>query len=279
MNRRAFALPMAVMLVLLGGILVAMMLQRHTAQLLTNQRQLESYQLAHATRGISEAIDAWVRSNGSNAIADALDLEGKAFDLTTEGGEVLHIYLADGQGLALGDLAGLSGDTLDAGREIIRQLVENERGLAARFVRKDGPLAVSVNTAPAEVLRAVAQAAGAGKAATAVAGDIAGARGGGLLDTASLQRLIAECPAPEESKPRLMSLLTATPAVWRVEAALERRATGQDLARYRAWALITRTATVAAGDRNSSIDRPVSIFGWERVDEADPSRANPGPRR
>lgn len=261
---------MAIMLVLAGGVIVAMMLERHTAQLLTNQRQIESYQIAHATRGIGEAIDAWVRSNGANPIADALDRDAKAFDLTTPDGQVLHIYLEDGQGAALADLSGLSGDTLDLGRDIIRRLVEDQRRNAERFVRNDGPLAVSVNAAPEEVLRAVARASGAEEGASAVVGDLLGARGAGLIDGPALQRLIAECQAPEACKPRLMSLLTANPAVWRVRAHLERRATGQDVVTYRAWALITRTATVAAGDRNSSIDRPVSIFGWEKVtpDEA-----------
>lgn len=266
---RGFALPMVIMLVLVAGVMIAVMLERNIAQWLTTQRQYESYTFGHATRGIGEAVDAWIRTNGPNPIADALDPDGRAFDLVTDGGRTLHVYLYDGQGLALADLSGLRTEAHASGMKILSALRAAQGAEAARFTRREGPLAVSVNAAPPEVITAVVDSVLEGQGTKDVVAELLSRRGGSgdrVLDNEGLNRTIADTPVDEDRKARLAALLTASPVLWRVEAESESGATGVRGDRYRAWAVISRvSASTPAADRGMAVQRAVSVFGWEKV--------------
>jgi hypothetical protein len=270
-RRRGFALPLVILLALVGGIMVAVMIDRQVAQALTTQRQYESYQFAHATRGVGEAIDAWIRSNQGKPIADALDVDGWAFDLAAQGGGAVKVFLFDGQGLALADLSGLRGEVADSGFEILRALRELHPAEASRLIRREGPLAVSVNAAPPQVLEAVVDSVLVGQGTRDVVAEIAAQRGGTrVIDDEKLARIIGDSTAPAELKSRLSGLLTASPILWRVEAQAFSRATGTRGPRYRAWAVISRVpqrAAAGTADRGSSVQRTVSVFGWERLED------------
>lgn len=266
--RRGFAMPMAIMVVLVLTTMLSMMLERHIGQILSNRRQLDAYAFGQATRGISEALDAWIRSNGNNPIAGALDSEGLAFTLSTDGGQVVKVYLRDGQGQALADLAGLGGDTLQLGYDVVDHLVQEERENARKLVRREGPLAISVNSAPKAVLKAAIEAADVEGVAGGLLGTLLSMRSSqGGLTPEELTQVIQDEVEDGASRVQISALLTANPALWRVEITSEARVTGQVDSRYRAWSLITRTAAPGQGDRASSIERPTSIFGWERVVE------------
>lgn len=259
-------MPMAVMVVLVLTTMLSMMLERHIGQLLANRRQLDAYAFGHATRGISEALDAWIRSNGNNPIASALDAEGLAFTLSTDDGQVVKIFLRDGQGLALAELSGLSGDTLQLGHDVVDHLVREQHERARGLVRREGPLAVSVNSAPKEVLRAVIEAADTEGVVKDLLGTILSLRAAqGFVSPEDLTRAIQSDVPDGVSRVQINALLTANPALWRVDVTTESRTTGGGAGHYRAWGLVTRTAAPGQGDRASPIDRPSSIFGWERV--------------
>jgi hypothetical protein len=268
---RGFALPLVIAFALVAGVLLAMMLERQTAHLLTHQRQYESYQFSHATRGLGESIDAWIRSNQTKPIADALDRDGWAFDLATEAGGAVKVYLFDGQGLALADLSGLRRDLAEAGLEVLRALRDLHPEEAGRLVRREGPLAVSVNAAPPEVLEAVIDSVLRGEGTKDLMSEISVGRGGTrVIDDEALTRVFADSQVPQELKARLQGLLTASPILWRVEAEWYSRATGARGDRYRAWAVISlqaRRTDPGAAERGSSVQRTVSVFGWEKIED------------
>lgn len=267
-SRRAFALPLVLLLVLVCSVMLTVMLQRHSTSLLTTQRELDGYAFGHASRGMSDALDAWLKFLQRKTIAEALDEEGNAFSLSVEGGQELQFRLRDGQGLALATLSGLGNDNVRLGREILRRLHEELREDAVNFVRDEGPLAVSVNTAPPEVLRAVLGAITEDDSGDGLVADILSRReADGLIDPDSLQTLISGSELTEEFKAKAKALLTANPALWRVYAEVRWPGSQRPTAQYRAWAIVSRGATLAQGDRNASLQRSVAIFGWERVQE------------
>jgi len=268
--RHGFALPMVVILTLVFAVLLTVMLERNTAQLLVTQKQFDSYRFSHATRGLGEAIDAWIRSNQAKPIADALDPEGWAFDLQADAGQRVRVYLHDGQGLALGDLSGLRGNTMDSGFAILKALQDLHPDEARRLIRREGPLAVSVNSAPPAVLEAVVDSVVAGQGTRDIVAEILASRGGArVIDDDAFAKIINDSHADADAKPRLLALLTASPILWRVEAQSVSRATGVRGDRYRAWAVISRVprSSPAGADRASAVQRTVSVFGWEKIED------------
>ena len=263
--RRGFAMPMAIMVVLVLTTMLSMMLERHIGQILSNRRQLDAYAFGQATRGISEALDAWIRSNGNNPIAGALDSEGLAFTLSTDGGQVVKVYLRDGQGQALADLAGLGGDTLQLGYDVVDHLVREERENAQTVMRREGPVGIRAPRAGLKGAIGAAEGEGGGGGLRGTLLSMRSSQGG--LTPEELTQVIQDEVEDGASRVQISALLTANPALWRVEITSEARVTGQVDSRYRAWSLITRTAAPGQGDRASSIERPTSIFGWERVVE------------
>ena len=210
---------MVLMLVLVSGIILAVMLERQSMQALTVQRELDSYRFHHVSRGMQEAVEAWIRSNGANDIADALDQDGHAFDLAAEGGQVVHISFYEAQGTILADFSGLSGDALDAARAIVEKLRDQRGANAAKFVRREGPVAVSVNTASQEVLQAVISSALDMQQTAALLGEIKSAHNDGVpIDAQGLTGLYDKAEIAAEDRPKILPLLTAQPVLWQVVA-------------------------------------------------------------
>ncbi|MDX2130864.1 MAG: hypothetical protein SFY69_02280 [Planctomycetota bacterium] len=264
-HRGAFALPLALLLVVVCTTMLAVMLQRHGADQRTAQRQIDAYAFGHATRGLSEALNLLAQRK-QGTIGQALDRDGKLADLRVAGGEVLSIYLEDGQGPALSNLSGLGQENFTLGRDLLRRLVEASPEDATRMTREEGPLSVSVNTAPEAVLQAALGAITGGGAASGLAGDIAARRRAeGFIDEEGLRNLISGSELSDEQKQRAHALLTATPTLWRVRAVLDSGRVRAQPVEYRAWAIFVRAR--AGGDRANMVQRSVAIFGWERVAE------------
>lgn len=266
-RRRAFALPLVIMLTLVCSVLLAAMLTRHSGQLRTSQRQIDTYNFGHATRGLQEALNTWIASNGNNPIAEALAPDGLAFELVTDSGQTVRTYLQDGQGLALGNLAGLSVENFRTGRDALKRLGELAGDRAAGMVRTDGPLAVSVNSAPAEVLDAMVFAVLGDDSGDGLVDDILSKRTAeGYIDSAGVDKLVADSDVPSEFKARVKAMLSANPMLWRVVVVSEWPGSGRPGINYRAWAITARGAG-SSQDREAGIRRSVQIFGWERIED------------
>jgi hypothetical protein len=256
---------MVLILVLVSGVVLAVMLERQSMQSLTIQRELDSYQFHHISRGMQEAIEAWIRSNGNSDIAQALDNDGKAFDLEVEGGAVVHIFFYEGQGTVLADFAGLSGDVLDTAREVLMHLRENVGNAKAMdLVRRDGPVSVSVNTATDEVLRAVIGTVLDRVGTDTLIQAIKKARVDQLIDAQGLNNLYDIADVAADVRPRVSGLLTAQPVVWQVVAEAPAPVGSKSgPIRYGGLALIAGANVTR--DKSGSLQRNSSIVSWENL--------------
>lgn len=216
---------MVLLLVLVSGIILAVMMERQSMQSLTVQREMDTYRFHHISRGIQEAVEAWIRSNGTNDVAGALDEEGRAFDLEVEGSkthsDVVHISFYEAQGSILADFSGLSGDALDAARAVVEKLREDQGANAYRFVRREGPVAVSVNSAPDEVLKAVLASVLDMQQVNSMLSEIKHAKENGLIDAQTLGGLYDNAYVDAQTRPKIQGLLTAQPVLWQVVAESE----------------------------------------------------------
>jgi hypothetical protein len=264
---RAFALPVALLLVVISAIMLTVMLERQGSHAFTVQKELEIYTFHHLTRGIGEGVEAWIRSNGSNELSGALEPDGHAFDLEVEGGQVVRIYFQEAQGTVLTDFAGLSGQSLELAAGAVDQLRRNEGEQARTLLRREGPVAVSVLTATPEVLRAVIQSVTDEIRATALTREILRGREEGTLDATALTQAYEKAEVKPEDRPKLSGLLTAQPVLWKVIAEADAPAgvyPPRPMIRYGG------LAVVHAGhgrDRSSPLQRNSSIVSWENLSD------------
>jgi hypothetical protein len=263
---------MVLMLVLVSGIIIAVMMERQSAQAHAVQRELDSYRFHHISRGIQEAVEAWIRSNGNNDIASALDQDGHAFDLEVEGsrthGDTVHIYFYEAQGGALADFSGLSGDALDLARGVIERLRDEQGARAANFIRRDGPVAISINSAPEEVLHAALASVLDHQEANSLISEVKRAREEGtLIDTQALTGMYDTAGVDAQSRPKLQGLITAQPVLWQVvaEADLPRGVyPPPSPVRYGGLAIIAGPA--GSRDKSNTLQRNSSFVSWENLE-------------
>lgn len=267
-TRRGFALAIVLMLIIVSSVVIAYVLDRQATQSLSVKRQIDSYTFHHISRGIQEAVEGWVRFNGTQPIRTALDDEGRAFDLIVEGGQTVHVFFKDAQDLVLADFSGLTGEALDSGIDILTELRHNEGEHARDFVRREGPTAVSVNNAPEKVLKAVIGSVLGPLDTGALIREITRARIEGWIDQEQMNEVYRKAETPTAEMARVQSLLTAEPVLWRVvaEAAVPENVWPRPpTIRYGGLAVIAGPGQ--GRNKSTTVQRNSSIISWENLSD------------
>jgi len=251
-------------LVLVSSVMIVVMLERQQSQQLTVQRELEGYTFHHITKGFGEAFEAWLRSSRGQSvpIRQRLGSDARAFDLSVDGGQSVSISLYDGQGSVLADFSGLTDDQVLLGRTMLTSLRQQAGADWKRFTRRDGPVGVSVRSAPREVLLAAADAAlsdsGDPEALVNALIDARSAAGDEPIDLASA---MDAADLPPESRARVQLLFAAEPGLWRGIAEAETPGTWPP----RPPTLYQFLAITRSGRQNAELRRTSLIIRWERL--------------
>lgn len=215
MPGRGFALPLVLMMSVAVSLLIAVMLERQMAQRLTIARQVEAYQRHHTAKGMQEIIDSWIRSVSGRALSSTLVEGVPVLTLTLSDGSIAEVTFRDAQGTVLSSAAGLLGR--DA-REALAIRAALPRGTRAAnlppLTRDVGPLAVSVRTAPPEVIEAVFTAIGGSSGAREFAQRLVDARTSKTLEQSDISRTAITLGVPGEVRSRLNELLVPEPSLW-----------------------------------------------------------------
>lgn len=265
---------MAVVLMLLAvsGVVIAYMLDRQSAQNRTVAREIDSYTFHHISRGIQEAVEAWIRSNGNNPLGPALDEDGHAFDLVVERGQTVEVYFLDAQGAVLADFAGLTGDSLDMALDILEELRRGERQRTSEYVRREGPVAVSINAAPEPVLRAVISSVLDPLKTNALTREILAARNPvEPIDRAKLEQIFRDADVPSANSPKLQGLLATEPVLWQVIAQAKSPEgvwpPPRGTIRYGGLALVSSGTPSTGRNRSGDLQRSSSMISWENLSD------------
>lgn len=268
-SRRGFTLPMAVMVLLIVGMLLVLLTQRMVDSALASKRQTDAYVFHHVSLGIQEAVEAWVDSNGRRSLAESLGPDGTAFDLVVEGGQRVTVRFRDAQGTALGELAGLRENQAGLAAGVLVSLAEAigpER--AGTLIRSEGPIAVSVDSAPEPVLMAVVMSVTGGDRAADLVGSLVRARETTLLTEETLTGVIDEAGLEPDQANALRQLLTATPQLWEVVAEAD-PLPGSVLTakriRYGGLAQLSAQSRARTPLERTSIDRRSRFIRWREL--------------
>ncbi len=266
---RAFALPLVLAVIVIASILVAAVLTRHTGQSALTQRSIDRYKEHHAFKGVEEAVSSWLTR--TTRITDAIDYDndGHAFDIELPSGERLSVYFEDAQGEVLGRFSGLADTDLDDAATTVDNLRRTAHNDAPRFLRTEGPMAISIASAEPQVLRAACLTLLSPVNASALADELEAMQHNGDVTPESLNAALDSANVPQEDRARAARLLTTEPVLFRVWVDALPKGSDQPSVTYKGLCLASggrggaRTATTVT--RNSA------FLSWERVvNDTDP---------
>lgn len=273
-GRRAYALAMVVILLMVASVLIAVMLDRANNHRLTVKRQLQQYVEEQVGRGMREAVEAWLAFQRGEDLREALDVDGRGFSIQIDSGGVaegqrVDIYFRDAQGTILAELAGLQQESFKIAREALIALRQENGRDWKRFTRPEGPVAVSVRTASRESLTAIVDACLDGMGVPGFVDEMISARGGevsGFSDMTQedFARLVNNSGLPPEAQSRLMMALTIAPSLWWVEARSVSRDPDKPALRFGGYAIIARQGQARPA---TSVRRASMLLTWERLPE------------
>lgn len=268
---RGFALPLVILLSLVATILVSVMLERQGAQRITIARAGDEYKQTHFARGVSEVVDTWLSYQGAKPLRDLLSRDGKAMDLELGDGSVLSVFMRDVQGLLLTDTSGLTPDDAADLRGALENLAESvPRQELSRFTRRFGPPAVSVLSAPGEVLAAIAHQVAGAQNADALLQALLEIRDKPRPNAQDLNQAAITAELDDSQRKVFTRLVVVDSAFFRMVVDTHGPNAGPDSrpnARYGAYVLPRsatgpRTRATAVG----GVQRRSQIVGWERID-------------
>lgn len=275
--RSAFALPMVLLVMMIIAIVGMVMLERQGAQTLTIGRQVSGYDEHHTSRGVKEAIDAWLGSNPRTGLRDRLDVTGRAFDIDLASGldgrgmQTLSVSMFDAQGTVLNEFTGYVGQTMDDGKAILESLRAAALPAESLYMRGQGPIAVSAATATPEVLRAVVDAATGGEGTDAYVDAVLKARDEASLTATKLSEAANEAKVSPEIRAKLQRYLTADPTLWQIVIDVRRGgSTGELVTRYKGLAVLAVRSASARGASQTgmqSSSRSSVFLTWEKQDQ------------
>lgn len=234
--RRAFALPLVLLLAMIVTLAGAVLLDMQTDTTRSVNRYAKVYEDHHLAAGMRELLDQWLMTGGN--LRERLEDDGEAFRLELPHGHQIRVLLEDAQGTVLRDLSTLDGpiaryaqrivqtlEPLAQAREEVLRTGTLPRGSAGRDAQHDlfrmhGPVAISVNSASEAVLDAVAQASGdpsgAARLIREIRARVARADRTRGISAEDLASAIAESSLEPAHRRELSAILTAQPVLYRM---------------------------------------------------------------
>lgn len=264
-RRRGFALPLVVVMAVVLAVVVVGIMERQGGAVRLQQRDLDLYQDHHVSRGLQEAVQAWLRTLGQRGVASGLEADGRAFDVEVDGAVAASVRFEEAQSTVLADFAGLPPEDAILAATVVNELRQRAPDIAPRLIRREGPLAVSVKSAREVVLRSVIAACGVGEDdADRLMDRLVRERETAEFDQIKLGEIIAGTELTSEVKVRLGRMLSADPVLWWVVA--EAPTTDGRPIRYRG---LTIVPNATQRRLSAGVQRMSSILSWERDDLPD----------
>lgn len=221
-HRRAFALPMVMLLALVATLAIALILNRTGVSGAAVNRQIKTYERHHRHAGMKEMVDRWLATT-HGSMQDQLESDGQAFTLEMPRNRRVRVTIADGQGTLLDDLRGLYGPEARytaMALDFLRRStdVDKDPDLATLLFRKAGPAQVSINSAPPIVIEALTTAIFPGRDGQRLAQEYLNRRSRALLTQSDIRGIALENNAQNEEAAALEMMFVALPTVWFVDA-------------------------------------------------------------
>lgn len=262
--RRGYAMVVALLSTLSAMAMITVMLERQMTQRLAAARQVEAYQRHHSAKGFQELIDSWLKSLGGQSLASMISDGDVVLTLDLGDGLTATVSFADAQGSILASPAGLSGqDYLDA-RTMRSFLPRGARDPALPpLTREVGPLAVSMRSAPPEVLEAAFSAVAGPTGAREFAQRLLTIRAETAIQQSDLAKTAIALSVPGEVRARLSEVLVPEPSLWFVTVEIRGGLTDDVVAREGGHIVVARRS---GRSRSQAIwEKSSSFLTWRKL--------------
>lgn len=222
-SRRAFALPLVIIVALVASLAIGLVLTRHGTSHIAVERQISTYRNHHRHMGIQELIDRWLATT-RGSVRERLGDGGLAFELALPGGTNMRVFLEDGQGTVLEDLRSLHGPETRYARRALTLLdaapiTRTDEG-ARLVLREHGPARLSVHTARSEVIDAMSQAIAPMGKWERFSRDLQQRRSQKELVAADIRGIANEAGLAGEETAAAELMFTVEPTLWKVTVLL-----------------------------------------------------------
>ncbi len=270
-TRRAFALPLILLIGLIAGASMSILLMRAGAAARASQAQIDGYRQHHTQAGLRVMSEVWAQffkrvpeREGPGAVL--------GYDVVLSDGPRMEVRFIDAQGSLRLEAADLPVDKAallnDASKRVRATRAIGGAGGGQRLIRNRGPSRVSLNAAPTEVLEVLAEAAGGSGAGFSSA--VMNKRAMGYIQPSDVRAMITASGLSGPEADRLEQSVTASTQLWVLIATI-RSANGEVLDRQGGLVLGT-VRTVAASAVGGAGDAPTpaaalasasaSLAGW-----------------
>jgi type II secretory pathway component PulK len=206
-DRRAFAMGVVLVLVMVISVIVTGVLQRYSAQQRTVQRQVAEYRMHHDMFGVQAMALQWLARARVSDIVQIADTDEVAFGFALPDGKQVAVYIEDGQDTALATTEGIQARDKPFYDAMLARLPEDRPDL----LRSAGPAAISINHAPEVLVRALF-----GPDLDMVADEIIRTRKRGEVDRGVVAEALTDAGASVEAQQALTALVALDPALWRL---------------------------------------------------------------
>lgn len=190
-RRRAFALPLTLIVLLAVSLIVTVAMQRQAAQTRTIQRQINEYKKRHDAYSVRAIVLHWLKDLPAPELERFLEEPASAhlFELPSDARAVVR--MADGQGLPLRNASAVDSDMQEPYQDMLARLAGRQD-----LTRGAGPWQVSIAGAPREVLEAMVSRNG-----PAFAEEIIRLRRAeGEVDRSRFSRMLSTMPIEDEDR-------------------------------------------------------------------------------
>ncbi len=216
---RAFALPLVMLLVLVGGLTVGLLMERHGVSYRAVQRNINNYKNHHFAAGVKECVLRWL-DTARGRVDQSIDDDGLAFTINVQGEGRIDVYFRDAQGSILSDTSALSGrrrEILEDMKFLIDQ-VEPEL-LPERLYRPVGPPEMSLDTLPDIALKALCLAVvSTPEKALQTATALISRRESSRSAAGDIVNVLRDLPIEEIERKEIAAMLVANPSLYEVLA-------------------------------------------------------------
>lgn len=221
-SRRAYALAITMIVLVIVSILTVVMLDRQATVTLAVRRQLDQYQEHHGKKGLAEVVEAYLLMLQNVSMSDLIEEDPHLFDLVLADRSIVSISFQAAQGRVLAYPNKLDPAMRDRAEEVLvnlRGLVGPER--FDRLTRPDGPMAIDAQSADEAVIRAAARVAtGDIELGDRLSDELIRARADHELTRADLGRISTNLEFSPDQRADTTELFTVQPSIWGVRVEL-----------------------------------------------------------